>query len=198
MSDRTLDCFDYVNQPYPRVRDALLANPHAVFRNATAAAAAHAATLHVRLGAIDIGTDVAIQIDGIAYDHAYDRPATKLTLAWQAANNPRMFPSMKATLAVFALSATETQLELHGTYQPPLGKLGEVLDGAAGHRLAEASVTRLLQEVAGWLRQELAVASPGPDLDGKPTRADLAVPSPIPARDAKAGSQPGAILDPEC
>jgi hypothetical protein len=182
MSDRTLECFDYVNHPYPRVRDALLANPYAVFRNATAAAAAHAATLHVRLGAIDIGTDVAIQIDGLACDYAYGQPATKLTFSWQAANNPRMFPSMRATLRLFALSATETQLELHGTYQPPLGKLGEAVDAAAGHRLAEASVTRLLQEIAGWLREALAVERPVARVDAP----------------SKPGGQSGALLDAEC
>src|SRR5438045_4092501 len=39
MSDRALYCHDYVNQPYPRVRDVLLTDPHYVFRHATAAAA---------------------------------------------------------------------------------------------------------------------------------------------------------------
>jgi predicted metal-binding membrane protein len=182
MSDRALDCYDYVNQPYPRVRDAVLANPHAMFRHATAAAAAHAATLHVRLGGIDLGTAVALQITGVKNDDAYDRPATTVMLEWQAANNPRMFPSMKATLVIFALSATETQLELRGHYHLPMGKLGAWIDDAVGHRLAEASVTRLLREVAGWLREALAAPSPVPAVDAKP--------KPVP--------QPGATIDTEC
>lgn len=156
MSERALYCHDYVNQPYSRVRAALLANPHHIFRQATAAAATNTAALHVRVAGIDIGTDVAIQINGVVNDFAYDRPATKAILEWRAASNPRLFPAMKATLAVFALSPTETQLELRGEYQPPLGKVGEVLDAVAGHRLAQASVTRFLQEVAAWLREELA------------------------------------------
>lgn len=177
MSDRTLDCYDYVNQPYPRVRDLVLANPHHVFQHATAAAAAHAAALHVRVGGIDIGKDVAIEVTGVEDDPAYDRPATKVLLEWQATSNPRMFPSMKATLLIFALSATETQLELRGVYEPPMGKLGDLLDAAAGHRLAQASVARFIQEVAGWLREELAVPAP---LEPKPA------------------SQPGAAVDTEC
>ena len=47
MNDRTVRSHDQVSQPYPRVRDTLLANPHDVFRHATAAASAQAATLHV-------------------------------------------------------------------------------------------------------------------------------------------------------
>jgi len=156
MSDRKLSCYDYVNHPYVRVRDTVLANPHYVFRHATAAATAQSAALHVRLGGIDVGTEVAIKVAGVEQDRTYDRATTKLFLEWQAASNPGMFPSMKATLLIFPLSATETQLELTGTYEPPMGKLGDAIDAAAGHRLAEASVTRFINEVAGWLREELA------------------------------------------
>jgi hypothetical protein len=68
-----------------------------------------------------------------------------------------MFPTMRARLTVFALTATETQLELEGTYDPPLGPIGDLLDAALGHRLAEASVQRFVAEVAGWLREQLAL-----------------------------------------
>jgi hypothetical protein len=141
------------------VRDTLLANPHYVFRHATAAATTQAATLHVRIGALDIGADVAIEFLGIEYDDAFDRPESRLTLEWQAAKTPALFPSMKATLAVFALSPTETRLELEGQYRVPMGKVGEWLDAAVGHRIAEASVTRFVQEVAGWLREELMTST---------------------------------------
>lgn len=70
MTDRIVRCYDSVNQPYPRVRDTVLANPNYVFRHATASAAMQAATLHVRVGAIDVGTDVAIRIVGVKNDAA--------------------------------------------------------------------------------------------------------------------------------
>jgi len=162
MSHRTLRCYDYVNQPYQRVRETLLANPNYVFRHATAAATTHAAALHVRVGSIDIGADVVINVVSIDDGDAYGRPGTGLKLEWQAATNPHLFPFMKATLSMFALSPTETQLALEGTYELPMGKLGEAIDAAAGHKLAEASVKRFIQEVAGWLREELAMAVPAP------------------------------------
>ena len=156
MSAPSVRCYDYVNQPYPRVRDALMANPHYVFRHATSAATAHAARLHVHVGVLDIGADVEIEITGVEQDIAYNEPATRLKLEWKAVNNPQMFPSMSATLTVFPLSPTETQLELAGIYDPPLGKVGEALDAAVGHRFASAAVIKFVQEVAGWLREELA------------------------------------------
>lgn len=159
MSDQALYCQDYVNQPYPRVRDLLLADPYLVFRRATAAAATGTAELQVRIAGIDIGSDIAIEIIGIENDYAYNRPATRISLEWRTARSPRIFPAMKAELLAFALSETETQLELRGSYQPPMGKLGDALDAAGGHWLAEASTTQLLRRVAGWLREQLAQPS---------------------------------------
>ena len=173
MSDRKLSCYDYVNHPYARVRDALLANPHYVFRHATAATATQSAALHVRVAGIDIGTDVAIRIASIEPTRVYDKSATKLTLEWQAENHPGMFPAMKASLLIFPRSSTETQLELTGSYDPPLGKIGEAIDAAGLHQLEAASVTRFIQEIAGWLREELAVRAPLPSIDETPVSAPV-------------------------
>ena len=61
MNTSNIHCTSYVNHPYTQVRDTLLANPHYVFRHATAAAAIGDAALHISLGLFDIGTDVAIE-----------------------------------------------------------------------------------------------------------------------------------------
>jgi hypothetical protein len=173
MSAPSVRCYDYVNQPYPRVREALLANPHYVFRQATSAATAHAARLHVHVGVLDIGTDVEIQITSVEQDVAYDEPATRLVLAWQAVHNPGVFPAMTAMLTIFPLSPTETQLELAGTYDPPLGKVGDAIDAAVGHRFASAAVIKFIQEVAGWLREELAMPAMTEAIEPAAERAAL-------------------------
>lgn len=53
-------------------------------------------------------------------------------------------------------SPTQTQLDFDGTYQPPLGAFGAVVDSLALHRFAEASVTGFVREVAGFLRNEIS------------------------------------------
>jgi hypothetical protein len=156
MSERIVRSYDYVNHPYLRVRDTLLANPHYVFRHATAASTTFAATLHVRIGFVDVGTEVGVNITGVTHDTTqHHEPVTKLTIEWEATRNPKLFPTLQGTLSVFPLTPTETQLELEGHYVPPLGKAGALFDATLGHRMAEGSLTRFVQEVASWLREEL-------------------------------------------
>lgn len=155
-----LRVFDYVNHPYAHVRDALAADPLAVFRHATSAAAARADALSTELrasiGPIDVAADIDIRV--LATETAESptgAEATRITLEWQAARSPGLFPVMRAVLSVYALTPTETQLELEGDYQPPLGALGRVVDAAIGHRIAEASVHHFIVQVAGHLRSVL-------------------------------------------
>jgi len=95
-----------------------------------------------------------IEVTSIDEATAYGIPSTRLSLAWRAQERPSLFPTMKAALNLFPLSATETQLELEGTYDPPLGVLGNAIDAVLLHRIAEASVLRFVQDVAVFLRGE--------------------------------------------
>ena len=63
---------------------------------------------------------------------------------------------MSAELRVYPLSFTETQVELVGNYDPPMGALGTALDAVLGHRIAEASVHRFVRAIVERLRQDLA------------------------------------------
>ena len=69
---------------------------------------------------------------------------------------PRLFPLMKAELFIYPLNATETQLDFVGLYEPPLGALGKAVNAIVGHRIAEVSVHRFVNDVAGYLRQALS------------------------------------------
>ena len=71
----------------------------------------------------------------------------------------RVFPVMNAELLFWPLSSSETQLEIEGAYRPPLGIVGNALDAAIGHRVAEATVHRLLEDLVEQLRRELPAPS---------------------------------------
>lgn len=159
MTERAaLRAYDYVNRPYAEVREALLAEPEAIFASATRAATRRAESvatgLRIDIGGIEIGTDVLLSIGDIDEQPASGGRAGKTTMAieWQAAHRPRLFPLMKAELAVYPLTSSETQLDFRGEYEPPLGLIGDAFDAVLGHRLAEASVHRLVREVASYLR----------------------------------------------
>jgi hypothetical protein len=159
---REIRCYDYVNHPYERVRDALRQDPLTVFQSATKAAASRAqsiaAELHVDIGGMGVKTDIRISVKNVEekVPNALSIPATRLLLEWEAATMPRMFPLMKAELAIYPLTATETQLDFSGIYKPPFGAVGKAMNAIVGHRIAEVSVHRFISDVAGYLRQVLA------------------------------------------
>jgi len=160
---RKVRAFDYVNQPYEKVRDALNADALTIFQRATRVATSRAegvaAALRVNLAGMEIGRDVEIDVlEGREQQRSgstLSRHKT-LDLTWKATGSPGLFPVMKAELAIYPLSHSETQIELEGTYHPPLGALGELIDTLVGHRIAEASVHRFVADVVDHLKQELA------------------------------------------
>lgn len=148
--------FDYVNFPYERVREVLTTDALAVFHAATRAASGRtrsvASALRVEIAGIEFGKEIAISVRAKEPKGA---GMTRLEVDWKAASAPGLFPLMKAELAVYPLTATETQLDFSGRYEPPLGWLGVTVDAVVGHRIAEASVHRFVAEVAHYLRTEL-------------------------------------------
>lgn len=153
-------CFDYVNHPYDRVRDALRQNALTVFQSATRAAASRAESvapeLHVDFGGIGVTTDIKINVQSVGEKAtAGSPPETSLLLEWEAATMPRLFPLMKGELSIYPLTSTETQLDFSGEYEPPFGAVGKTMNAIVLHRMAEASVHRFISDVAGYLRQTL-------------------------------------------
>ncbi|HEV7218787.1 MAG TPA: hypothetical protein VGN39_07925 [Terriglobales bacterium] len=159
---REIRCYDYVNHPYERVRDALKQDALAVFQSATKAAASRAqsiaAELHVDVGGIGVKTDIKISVKSVEEQvhGGVANPTTRLLLEWEAAAMPRLFPLMRAELSVYPLTATETQLDFSGLYEPPFGAVGKAMNAMVGHRIAEVSVHRFIGDVAEYLRQALA------------------------------------------
>ena len=160
--------FDYVNHPYATVRAALAADPVAVFRSATRAAVARArsvaAQLHVSIAGVDVATNIAVSTGEIAEEPTGPSggPVTRIPIYWEAADRPGLFPFMNAVLSVYPLTSTETQLDLEGHYEPPLGLVGLAVDALGLRRLAEASVHRFISDVARYLREELVDADKRP------------------------------------
>ena len=158
---RKIRCYDYVNHPYDRVRDALKQDALTVFQSATKAAVSRAqsvaAELHVDIGGIGIKSDIRISVKNVE-EKAFDArwtPTTMLQLEWEATTMPRLFPFMKGELAIYPLTPTETQLDFSGLYEPPFGAVGKAMNAIVGHRIAEASIHHFISDVAGYLRQAL-------------------------------------------
>lgn len=156
---REIRSFDYVNHPYPAVRQALVSDPAAIFRAATRAASSRAesvaAALRVNLAGLEVSTEIALSV-GEIQETSGSSPVTRVPVSWQAAHRPGLFPLMDAELSLYPLTPTETQLDFHGRYDPPLSVVGDAADALVGHRIAEASVHRFVADVAQYLREHVA------------------------------------------
>ena len=157
---REIRCYDYVNHPYAKVRDVLSKDALTIFQSATKAATSRAQSiaseLRVDIGGIGVEADIIISVSKVE-EHTPEMaaPVTRLQIEWQAAKMPTLFPLMKAELSIYPLTAGETQLDFSGHYEPPFGAVGKAMDAIVGYRIAEGSVHRFVNDVAGYLRQVL-------------------------------------------
>jgi nucleotide-binding universal stress UspA family protein len=151
---------------YAILRDApcpvLSKDPVALFSSATRVAASRAQSvaseLRVDIGGIGVEAKISISVSRIEekVTETMSAPATKMQLQWESASMPNLFPMMKAEISIYPLTASETQLDFLGFYEPPLGALGKAMNVIAGHRIAEASVRRFVDDVAAYLRLALS------------------------------------------
>jgi len=161
---REVRCYDYVPAPFERVREILRSDGVRIFSRATATANERAralvATLRLDVGGVELGIDVQLRVKGISDGvDATGEPRTRLDFSWEATHRTGLFPRMDASLSVYPLSPEETQLDLDGHYHPPLGGLGNALDATAGHRVAEATVLRLVRDVRAQMMSELGLGT---------------------------------------
>jgi hypothetical protein len=142
------------------VRDILHHEPLRLLQRATSSASSRArelvANLKVDVRGVEVGVDVRVHVRSVREDEGVAglSPVTRVELGWEAAHAPALFPLMSAQLSAWPITSTETQLELEGEYKPPFGALGTAVNAALGHRVAEASVDRLLRDVIEQIRRE--------------------------------------------
>ena len=72
-------------------------------------------------------------------------------LEWWATGTAGLFPRMEAELTAADLGGALTQVRFQGSYQPPLGPVGRVLDRTVFGRFAEASVKDFVDRVIAIL-----------------------------------------------
>jgi hypothetical protein len=69
-------------------------------------------------------------------------------VTWEASGFAGLFPIMDAILELHPAEENRTRLLFWGRYDPPLGRVGDLVDRFIAHRTAEATVSALLDAVA--------------------------------------------------
>lgn len=70
-----------------------------------------------------------------------------IPLTWEATGTPGLFPILKADLLLAPIGDATTQITLTGSYEPPLGQVGQRLDQLLLHRLAETTIRSFLMGI---------------------------------------------------
>jgi len=161
---REFRCYEYVNRPFANVKETLVNDMGGLLQRATSSAVDRAgsviAKLRVSAFGLEIGKEVKIDIgkidEHVHPPHAITEEGLSVELRWKATANASLFPALRAELIAYALSADETQLDLHCWYEPPGGVFGTAGDVLIGRRVAEASIHRFLEDITEQLRKEIA------------------------------------------
>jgi hypothetical protein len=141
--------------PYPsaRVVNALAAPDHHWSVALDAGGAELLARVGVSIGHLSVYKHVQLRIGASSATLRPDR--VMLPVSWQAVGGPPIFPMMEGTLHVEPESPGVTKLTLNARYDPPLGKLGRLIDRALMHRVAGITMADFIERLARALTEEL-------------------------------------------
>ena len=76
-----------------------------------------------------------------------------IPISWTPTFGEKLLPVMNGKVDVSPVSNEETRLTVSGMYEPPLGRLGEQLDEALMHNVAEGTVKELAEVIAQRLEK---------------------------------------------
>ncbi|MGA7228758.1 MAG: hypothetical protein WBZ40_13520 [Acidimicrobiia bacterium] len=114
----------------------------------------HGEDLRARVGPGEDGLAKEVRLDlGTAEIH---RSGLIYPLKWSATGARGLFPKMDADLILSHAGKEKTKISFEGTYEPPLGAVGQVVDRIVLRRVAESTVKTWVDALARSL------------VDGKP------------------------------
>ena len=86
-------------------------------------------------------------------------PLGRIQLSWEPLDHSDIYPTVRADLEIEPIDDRRTMVSLLASYEPPLGRIGAVVDRVAMHRVAESALRRffegLIAEVGTNARAEL-------------------------------------------
>lgn len=104
--------------------------------------------LHARVGpTASMAREVKLEI-GLAEIHS---SGLVYPIRWTAPGAGLLFPELNADLLLSKVGSEKARLTLKGTYKPPLGPLGRLVDRAVLGRVAEATVVDWMGRLADAL-----------------------------------------------
>jgi len=131
----------HIQRPVKQVSDALLASPSKWFPKSVGV---HVAGIPVRKKVnVEFGEPVRTSTWAV------------IPISWKPTFGRNLLPAMNGKVDLSPVSTDETRLTVSGMYEPPLGRLGEQLDEALMHNVAEGTVKELAELIAQRLQESV-------------------------------------------
>jgi hypothetical protein len=92
---------------------------------------------------------------GIAEIH---RSGLVYPISWSATGAGVLFPTLEADLTLSHVGVEQTRISLEGTYEPPLGTLGRVVDRVMLRKVADSTVKSWMDRLAQALTSDYPVS----------------------------------------
>ena len=138
---RQVDC------PYTRAKELLRDRLQPVVDAGNRIAARLSLSFHDRELGKEVSMQFAVAHDPMHFDEPWD-------ISWEPEAGG-IYPSFHGSLSIRASDTYESsRLELHGSYEPPLGAIGKAFDNVLGKRIAEATGARFLDEIGGAMEAQ--------------------------------------------
>lgn len=138
----------HVNHPVKAVSGALAEGPQKWFPKI---GGRNVAKVGVHVAGVPVRKRVAVELGEPVKTSTW----TVIPISWKATFPEKLFPVMTGKIEVAPTERDVTRLTVSGMYQPPLGKLGQQLDEALMHNVAEATVKELAESIAQRLEKAI-------------------------------------------
>jgi len=119
----------------------------------------------MRAGLAGLSKQIAVQ----ALEPVYRPGRVVIPMRWVATGRGGdLFPALDGNLELVARPDGDTDLHLVGSYEPPLGRAGEVLDQLVMRRVARHTLDSFVRRIAEAIGDVQPGLSPMPHLDPQP------------------------------
>lgn len=137
--------------PFDSCRQALLDAPSTWMPNLAGELARPDGELTARLGFSVLGVGVTKQVAIQLGEPESGRDWIRVPVRWEAHPIAEAFPVFEGFISLAPVDAETSKLQVTGTYEPPLGRVGASADELLMRRAAKATVRRLVRELSAAL-----------------------------------------------
>lgn len=109
-------------------------------------------TIGVHIAGIPVRKRVAVEFGEAVKTSTW----AAIRVNWRATFPQKLFPTMQGKVALSPAGKEWTKVTVSGAYRPPLGRLGEDLNEAVMHGIAEKTVQELAESVGRRLDRAVA------------------------------------------